>query len=69
MSTKSQRALYAALDNITKGSGRSLDELRRAAIERDQVMSATPGVRAHPLQSEDEATMDAIESCFKIRIQ
>ena len=34
------------IDNFTKWSGRSVGELRGAAIERDQVMAGTPGV--HP---------------------
>ena len=35
------------IDNVTKWSGRSVKELRREAIERHQVMAATPGVRHH----------------------
>ena len=35
------------IDNVTKWSVRSVEELRRAAIERHQVRAATPGVRPH----------------------
>ena len=35
------------LDNVTRWSGRSVGELRRAAIERDHVRVATPGVHPH----------------------
>ena len=35
------------IENVTKWSGRCVGELRRASIERDQVMAATPGVRPH----------------------
>ena len=35
------------IDNITKWSARSVKELRRAAIERHQVMAATPGVHRY----------------------
>ena len=35
------------IDNVTKWSGRSVGELRRAGIEREQVVAATTGVRNH----------------------
>ena len=35
------------IDNVTEWSGRSVKEPRREAIERHQVMAATPGVRHH----------------------
>ena len=35
----------AGLDNVTKWTGRSVDELRNAAIEREQVMAASPVMR------------------------
>ena len=35
------------IDNVTKWSGRCVKELRRAAIERHQVMAATPWVCHH----------------------
>ncbi len=46
------------IDIVTEWSGRSVQELRIAAIEREQVMAASPGMRPH-YNPEDEVATDA----------